>query len=329
MASLEELIAFNDEVATLTRAGVPIDVGWSQLSRDPDVASRQINSTLAQRVQNGVPLADALSKQDFPPIYECVVGAGMRCDRLPAALEALSQYTQSLLNLRQSLRMAFVYPFIICVLAYLLFVVSCLFAAPDSYPLVDIGREWLPFWMAIPPVLFIAILWVAIRTNSSRTTWCRGLPWFFRCMPGVSKVIADQRCASLSEVLALLVKHEVPLHEGLRLAAGASGDPKLRAAAEQTANAIEQGQVLTQDFQPAQQFPPFLRWALTSPKETGDLARTLMLAARTYRNRAERRTKWLRTAIPMLTCVVLAGGVTLLYCLSVFGPLVQLIKDLS
>ena len=95
------------------------------------------------------------------------------------------------------------------------------------------------------------------------------------------------------------------------------------------ASAAEEGQSLTQDSDAAKQFPPFLRWALTSPTEAGGLVRTLRLAAQTYRHRAERRTKWLRTVTPMLTCVVLAGGVTLLYCLSVFGPLVRLIKDLS
>jgi type II secretory pathway component PulF len=195
--------------------------------------------------------------------------------------------------------------------------------------LFNVGRDWLPFWIAIPPGLLIGILFFALRSNSSRTTWSRSLPWVYRCLPGVSQVIADQRCASLAEVLALLVKHDVPLHEGLRLATGASGDTRLESAAENMADAAERGQPLAQDSQAAMQFPPFLRWVLTSPTETGDLARMLQLAARTYRNRAERRTKWLRTAMPMMACAVLAGGVTLLYCFSVFGPLVQLIEELG
>ena len=50
MTSLEELLAFNDEVASLTQAGVPIDLGLSQISRDPEVASQQMNAALAERV---------------------------------------------------------------------------------------------------------------------------------------------------------------------------------------------------------------------------------------------------------------------------------------
>jgi type II secretory pathway component PulF len=344
MTSLEELIAFNDEVASLTHAGVPIDLGLSQLSRDPDIANKQINAALTRRVQNGVLLADAISEEDqlLPPIYQSVVAAGLRCGSLPAALETLSRHTQSLLDLRQSLRSALAYPLIVCGLAYLLFVGSCLFVPPEYYhQLADMGsgsavsdvvqmlRDSLPFWVAIPPVLLTGVLFVEFRSNSSRTMWSRGIPSGFRWLPGVSRVTADQRWASLAELLALLVEHEVPLPEGLRLAARVSGDRKLTSAAQQMASAAEQGRSLTQDAHAVRQFPPFLHWALTSTTEASGLARTLRLAAKTYRQRAQRQTKRLRVVMPMLTCFVLAGGVTLLYCLSVFVPLVRLVEDLS
>ncbi len=344
MASFDELIAFNKEVASLSHAGIPIDLGLSQLSSDPDIANRRINEALTERVESGVSLVDAVSDeaQSLPPIYQSVVGAGLRCGRLPAALEALSRYTQPLLDVGHSLRSALIYPLIICGLAYLLFVASCLFVPPESYQqMADLGagasavfhvvqtlRDSLPFWAPIPPVLLIVLLLVGFRSNGSRTTWLRGLPRLFSWFPGVSRVTADQRCASLAELLALLVEHEIPLHEALRLAAQASGDHELTSAAAQMANAAEQERSPAPDADEARQFPPFLRWAITSPTEAGDLVRTLRIASQTYRHRAERRIKWIRTVAPMMTCVVVAGGVTLLYCLSIFVPFVQLMKEL-
>jgi type II secretory pathway component PulF len=345
MTSLEELIAFNDEVASLTRAGVPIDLGLSQLSRDPDIANSQINAAVTRRVQNGVSLVDAMAEEDplFPPIYQSVVRAGLRCGRLPTALEELSRYTQASLDVRQNLRSALVYPLIVCLLAYALFVAACLFLVPQyDHLFTDMGSDGgavfhvvrmlsdsLPFWVAIPPALLIALLYVWFRSNSSRTMLFRGLPKRLSWFPGVSRIAADQHRASFAELLALLVENEVPLLEGLPLAARACGSRKLTCAAQQMAAAAEQGQSLTQDSQAAKQFPPFLRWALTSSTEAASLARTLRLAAKTYRHRAERRAEWLRIVMPMLTCVVLAGGVTLLYCLSVFAPVFRLIQDLS
>jgi type II secretory pathway component PulF len=130
-------------------------------------------------------------------------------------------------------------------------------------------------------------------------------------------------------LLALLVEHDVPLQEGLRLAAWATGDSRLTSAALQMADATQRGQSIAQGAVAVGQLPPFLRWALASPAEAGSLVRTLRSASELYRRRAERGTARLRAVAPMLTCVVLAGGVTLLYCLSVFVPLYQLICDLS
>ncbi len=345
MTSLEELIAFNDEVASLARAGVPIDLGLSQLGRDPDLANNQINAAVTRRVQNGVSLVDAMAEQDpsLPPIYQSVVRAGLRCGRLPSALEGLSRYAQASLEIRESLRSAFVYPLIVCVLAYVLFVGSCLFLVPEYdqrfaemgsdggavFHVVRMLSHSLPFWVAIPPVLFIGLLYAWFRPNSPYTESFRSLPRTLSWLPGVARIAADQHRASFAELLALLVEHEVPLPEGLPLAARASGAPKLTAAAQQMADAAELGQPPTQDSQAAKQFAPFLRWALTSSAEAGSLARSLRLAAKTYRGRAERRAEWLRIVMPMLLCVVLAGGVTLLYCLSVFVPVFHLIRDLS
>jgi general secretion pathway protein F len=345
MSNLEELRAFNDEVASLARAGVPIDLGLSQLSRDPDRAANQISATVARRVDTGVSLLDAVAGEgrSIPPIYQTVVSAGLRCGRLPAALEALSQYTRPLLDVHQILRSAFVYPIIICLLAYLLFVGSCLFLWPE-YELVvaDIGsegggvlhivrmlRDWLPLWVVIPPVLLAALLLGLFRSKSSRGVSFRGLPRYLSWLPGVSRVAADQRRASLAELLALLIEHDVPLHESLQLAARANGEGNLTSPAGEMAGAVEQGQSLSQGSDAARSFPPFLRWALTSSTEADELARNLRIAAKTYRHRAERLAESLRVVMPMLTCIVVAGGVTLLYALSVFGPFVQLIWELS
>jgi general secretion pathway protein F len=345
VSTLEELLAFNDELASLTRAGVPIDLGLAKLNRDPDRAVQQINAAVARRVDRGVSLSEAVAEEDrlLPAIYRTVVSAGLRCGRLPAALEALSQYTRPMLDVRRILGSAFVYPIIICMLAYVLFVGSCLLLWPQYDPLLaDVGtgggtvfhvmrmlRDSLPFWVAIPPVLLVALLFSWFRSGSSRGLSSRGLPAALIWLPGVSWVAADQRCAGLAELLALLVEHGVPLHESLRLAARANGDHTLASAARQMATAAEQGQPLNQDSEAARQFPPFLRWALTSSAEANAVARSLRLAAETYRRRAERRAESLRIVIPVLTCVVFAGGVTLLYCLSVFGPFVRLIRDMS
>ena len=225
----------------------------------------------------------------------------------------------------------------------MLLVGACLYLSPvyddviaevgsvGSAPFTVIGmlRDWLPYWVAVPPV-FLAALWFSrFRPAHMPLTSPRSWPTLMNRFSVVASVTADQRRASLAELLALLVEHEVPLHEALPLAARAIGDRKLTSTAGQVSSEADLQQSLSQDSDLANELPPFLRWALTGASEAEDVAHNLRLAAKTYRHRAQRRAQWLRVMVPTLACVFLAGGVTLLYCLSMFGPLIQLIRDMS
>jgi general secretion pathway protein F len=341
MTNLEDLIAFNDEVAALTRAGVPIEMGLAHLSKDPSAASNHINAKVARRVQQGTSLIDIFAEDnDFPPVYRSVVQAGLKCGRLPAALEGLSRYSRSIIEVRQSLGSAMLYPILVCMLAYALLVWSCTFVTPQYTRLFhDFGTEnaWIarvisgsmPYWIGIPPILAIIFMYSWFRSDTSQAIgfggWSRPLEW----LPGVARIAVDQRRGNMAELLALLVEHEIPLHEGLRLASQATGDRRLTQAAQKTADATERGQQLSADAPELAGFPPFLRWGLTNASDAEGMARTLRLAAETYRQRAQRRIDWLRVTFPVLAVVFIGGGVTLLYCLSVFVPIVSLIQNLS
>ena len=113
------------------------------------------------------------------------------------------------------------------------------------------------------------------------------------------------------------------------LAAGACGDAQLLDAAKSLAAAFAHGGVPGDDNAAAKQFPPFLRWALLHSEATTGRARALRMAADIYRQAAKRREERLRIVAPMVVCVVLGGGVTLLYGLSLFVPVVQLLRAMA
>ena len=60
---VEELIAFNDEVASLARVGVPLELGLTALGRDTESALGRINATVTSRISRGESLADALAAE--------------------------------------------------------------------------------------------------------------------------------------------------------------------------------------------------------------------------------------------------------------------------
>jgi type II secretory pathway component PulF len=341
VAKLNELIALNDEVSALARAGLPVDLGLGVTQREIEDQLSRINRLVARRMSRGEDLAAALADDESIPVrYRQVLQAGIRAGRLPAALEALARYSQTVIDVRGSIRSALAYPFCVCVLAYVLFVGYCMvpvqvfagtlrsiYANPG--PVVrglGVIRDWLPVWIAVPPAI-LGVLLVCSRT-ARRSPRAGHLPRWCRWLPGVARIERDQHWASLSDVLAALVANGVPPGEGLRLAAGVAGNRELAAAAD----GLGAGQT---DNEPVptsaerDELPPLVRWALSSSDSPASVAESLRLAADTYRHRAQQRLNWLRILLPVITCVVLAGGVTLAFGLSVFLPIVEILLNLA
>src|SRR5262249_55250381 len=160
--------ALNDEIVSLVRSGVPLEMGLGELGRDSAGALQEISQSLAAQMNAGASLAEALHAEEgrLPVTYRTVVEAGIRAGRLPAALEAISNYARELVDLRRRITLALLYPFIVVVLAYLLFGVFIvqmvrrfretyeLFRLPMHWLLAVFSQvtEWVAHWWWVPPM---------------------------------------------------------------------------------------------------------------------------------------------------------------------------------
>jgi type II secretory pathway component PulF len=141
-------------------------------------------------------------------------------------------------------------------------------------------------------------------------------------------LLDEGRAAGFAEMLALLVEHDVPLAEGVRLAAKTSGDPRLIAAAKHLAGQISAGGVAGDADEPTA-IPPLLRWLITTGGRQPALAMALRDAADTYRRRAVRRADWLRSRLPVILLLGIGGTVTVIYALALFLPWSALLYQLT
>ena len=110
--SLDELIALNDEIAALVRAGVPLDRGLWRLGGDLGGRLGRLAARLGEGLGRGESLAAALGGSDagFPPFYCAVVEAGARTGRLAAALETVAGGTRRLADARRMVVASMIYP---------------------------------------------------------------------------------------------------------------------------------------------------------------------------------------------------------------------------
>lgn len=342
--TLEQLVALNDEIVSLVRMGVPLELGLRELGSDSAGALHDITTALSRRMSAGASLPEALAaeEQRLPRVYRTVVEAGLRACRLSAALEAVSNFARELVDLRRRIAMALVYPLIVTALAYVLFIVFIVqvvarfrwmyedLRLPMHWSLAIASKlaEWAILYSWIPPLaLVVAIVWW-VTTGGTHLLGFSGPARPLAWIPCVGRIARYSQFANFADLLSLLVEHQVPLPEALRLTAEATGDARLRRSTHQLAECIEQGNLANRRSWRFG-FPPFLFWVLTSDQRAEGLARLLRHAGSIYRRRAVNLTNWLNLLFPIAAAVIIGGGVTAFYAVMLFGPLTSLLQDLG
>ena len=347
--TLDQLIALNDEMAALIRAGVPLEQGLKALGGDLPGRSGKLAEMLADRMNAGESLSQILSDQEqrFPPVWRAVVEAGLRSGHLAAAMESLSATSRRIADLRKIVAAGIVYPAIVVTLAYLLLLFLLTWLVPvalqanlelagRSEPLLaalhGLGRT--AGWWAIPLPLTVALVCGVCWWRSGQALWSRGRASAWRpgrSLPGTGfrQALRMGRMATFSEVIALLLRAQVPLGDAAVLAAEASGDPSIISAARQIADALRRGEVFQKYEDLPPELPPLFGWLLSSGGRPDDLTDALSRTAAVYRTRASRAARAAAVYLPVSLTLFAGGTATLLCALVTFLPIVRLYDHLA
>jgi general secretion pathway protein F len=344
--ALADFLALNDEIAALVRAGVPLESGLVGLGRDLPSGMGRIATALGERLNRGetLPQAIAAERTRFPTLYLAVVEAGLKSGRLPAALEGLGTTARRLAELRQAAGTALLYPVIVLLLGYAMFVGFVLKFAPAVAPAYESfaapSAPWLRrfaalgetanYWgPAVPVVALTAACvwwWQSGRVLLLQPRWAgRLLGW----IPGLKQLLAWSQAATFADVLALLIEQQVPLADGITLAAESTGSRALMRDGEQMAAALRRGDSADRCLAAAPGFPPLLGWLMVSGYDRGLLVNALKNAAASYQQRARQRATVAQVLLPLLLTVGVGGSAVLAYALVVFLPWFSLLHTMA
>lgn len=344
--TVEQLIALNDEIAALVRAKVPLEDALGQLGEDLPGRLGKVTEMLSLRMKRGESLCQALENEpeQFPPVYRAVVLAGARAGRLPAALESISSSVRRLAETRRMVAAAFVYPILVALVAWGMFVLFVTNVCPalaefskEYDPLwhgalaqVALWGKWAAFWgPAVPAV--VVLLAGAWWLRSGRATLVQPqsavvtLGW----LPWLGQMLRWYKIGTFAEVLALLVENRVPLPESVVLSAEATGDLRMIRTAKELAEALKRGQPLGYRGVRGGGFSPLLDWLMATGQSHGALVSALHNASEIYQRRARHQADVARVFLPVLLTVVIGGTLTFVYALLLFLPWTQALKAMS
>jgi type IV pilus assembly protein PilC len=340
----DDLLAFNQQLTHLTRAGLPVEHGLKLIAQD--MRSGRIAETvrqLAGEIERGTPLDQAFEKHrgQFPPLYARLVAAGVASSNLPGMLLNLGRHMEMVYRLRAMLWRAFSYP--LAVLGGLVGVTIFLglFVIPRfellfkefgvQLPAVTKFLLYTPTWMpyfAIAVLLLVIglpILWQALRkTGADRAV----IDKLVVHLPLVGPVMWRNLVARWCDACRLGVQAGLDLPRAIELAGDAVASPKLRRDGHEMIGAIESGQPVDAITGTSRLLPATVPAAMALAAQNGDLAGTLAALTDMYQQQAEVRLGMIPGLLTPILILFVAGVISVVIA-GLFLPLLSLIQALT
>jgi type IV pilus assembly protein PilC len=164
---MKEFLLFNQELAALIRAGLPIIAGLDiLLERRKNPAFRKALADVRDRVRGGEALSEAFDAQGglFPKIYSATLASGERSGEVANVLQRYIAYQKKILALKRKVVSSLIYPAILCALSIAVIVILITYVVPSFTSfLLDFGTD-LPLLTRILIALsgFVTGYWLAL-----------------------------------------------------------------------------------------------------------------------------------------------------------------------
>jgi general secretion pathway protein F len=255
------------QISDMLHAGVPLLRALRVLGqRKKSPAIAKVFTELAQQVERGSDLASAMEACGgvFAGPHVAMVRAGERGGFLDSVLAQLGMLVIKRAELRSKVIGNLVYPGVLITLGVaitiLIFAVFVPKLRPTFAKLEEAGQ--LP---AITSVVFALgdavtkhglITLCVLGAIAGGLMWARRKPTFVRWaagaqlrLPVIGPMIRGFATAGLCRLLGTMLASNVPMLTALNIAKDGTGHPLMRAAVEEAAEAVKQGQALTQPLE--------------------------------------------------------------------------------
>jgi len=325
--TLQELLIFNDELAGLVRAGVPLPQGLKRFSLDFPGRLGSLGTRIQERMESGKTLGDALGAEgaNLPRAYHQIVGIAELTGTLSTALESISTAAKNLQALRRGLGRAMWYPLLVTIYAYAM-ILLFLTHGWERYRILadDLGTTtkwsrsyWLDaltnsvgYWGWIPPAVVVCAVILSWFFRSGDLLTLAGGVW----VPGSHRLERSWRAVQFTKMLAVLVRLGVPLVTAIDRAADLAGDRQMQQEAAQLTSALRSGDPRGATTSRSRgRIPGLVKWWLFQETTTAGLAEGLECVADGVQEHTLLMAERMRFLFPILATVLIGGGTALAY----------------
>jgi type IV pilus assembly protein PilC len=339
-----EFLVFNQELATLLKAGMPLVQSLDLLKRRVTSPSfRRVLDDVHEKVRSGTALSDAFDahRDLFPSVYTASLLAGERSGNLDAMLRRYVEYTKIVATVKRKTVSALVYPAILISLALVMvsfIVLKVVPAFQDFY--ASFGAQ-LPLStraiVALSEFLraqFLLVIGALIAAVIAVIGWVRRpgqkarFDHLLLGLPMLGQVARKFATSQMARTLATLLGGGLPLVNALDIAAKSVGNQYMASQLDIVSARVREGESFAAALEARHAFPEVAVKMAEVGESTGALQEMLNTVADFYDEEiATAMDRFVTLVEPVLLIImglVIAGLVLALYM-----PLFQLSSVLA
>ncbi len=340
-----EFLLFNQQLASITKAGIPLERGLRELAADVGSKSmRKLIDAIAGELEAGVSIEKAFEKRQkrFPPLYGRILKAGVETGRLSEMLTSLNRHLEMANQTRRIIFEAISYPAVILVLASVILTGVFLFVIPQFKAVLEemvqgqlnllttaclnVPKNVVPFWTGVG--LIVAAILALFAILSTYPAGRRFKESLFLKVPVVGRVYHSSVLSRMAEAMAMMVAAGCDMPASLRLSSGATGSEKVILESEALAGQIEQGTNILEAGQFCRMIPRLFLYSIQLGTQRNELQDNLYSLGQMYAEQARCGQARLQ-AVLLPIMLIMVGSIILLIVLAMFLPMIQIITSLS
>ena len=340
----QEFLVFNQELATLLKAGMPLVQSLDILrQRVSNITFKGVLDSVYDKVKAGTSLSDAFGEHVglFPPVYSASLMAGERSGNLDSVIRRYVAYEKVIGAVRKRTISALIYPAVLTVMMLGLIGIIVLRVVPAFSSFYENFGKELPLSTRIIVGVsngIVGNLWLILIVvgggAAAAAAWAKQpgqRPRIDRMLleiPWAGNTFRKFATAQMARTLATLLGGGIPLVNGLDIVIQSMSNQYLGQELEEIARRVREGQSFAAAMLSRRVFPDVAVKMVEVGESTGALQEMLNSLADFYDEEIETEVARFITLIEPVLLVVM-GLVIALVVIALYLPLFELSSVVS
>ena len=334
----KEFLVFNQELASLITAGLPILSSLDILiERRKNPVFKHALADIRDQVRSGASMSDAFASHGelFPKLYASSLASGERSGEVAGVLKRYIAYAKTVMALRKKVISAMIYPAILLTLAIALIVLLVTFILPNFQDFFkDMGSD-LPlstravlgvssFVVNNAVILSVAVIGGSVALVLYLRSEAGAIAWDGQKLrlPIVGRIFSKYAISRACRTLGTLVQGGIPLVTSLEIAARSVGNRVFEKEMLGVGQKVREGQPLWESLEKTGLMTDMAVEMIKVGESTGSLEEMLTNVSGFYDEEIETDLSTL-VALMEPAMLVFMGIVVATMLLAIYLPLIQ------